>query len=311
MSTIVSESATLIRIENLVHTLALCYLSDQDLVTELVKVIPLFKLSYRESYFYSPLIQDFIKVCNLIDVLCSEMQSGDLCYVISNNLVEIRSALTRNYHSSRQEIKNYRLQEVENTESLRQYLTNLFNHYARLLVVRVDLKYRKSTQEYVSLELFSQHMEILRNRIANKDGCFQGLEGYAWALEQGGELGGYHCHLLLLYQGVDHQQGFKLGQMVEAKWQEITQKIGRAFIVNDARYLQRFVASNTVGVGMVYRDNPDSVNCAIETGLYLTSTEKYGQYLRAKLSERQKTFGMGQYVNSYRRGLNLNNHPKK
>lgn len=313
MFTSVNEPATLIRIEKLIHTLAHRYIRDESLVIELVQIIEAFRLCYREEYYYSPLIRDFIKVLNLIDILCTEMQSTNLYYVIPNNLAEIRTALICNYHLSVQEIQNYRLQEVKNTESLSEYLSDLFNHYARLLVVRVDLKYNKNLRDQISFELFSQHMEILRNRISNKDGCFKGIEGFAWALEQGADLGGYHCHLLLLYQGANHQDGFRLGKMVEAKWQEITQgeaksqestqERGKAFIVNDLRYLQRFKANNTIGVGMVYRDKPESVYCAITTALYLTRPEKLDQYLRVKLSESQKTFGTGQYRTRYRRGL--------
>lgn len=313
MFTSVNEPATLIRIEKLIHTLAHRYIRDESLVIELVQIIEAFRLCYREEYYYSPLIRDFIKVLNLIDILCTEMQSTNLYYVIPNNLAEIRTALICNYHLSVQEIQNYRLQEVKNTESLSEYLSDLFNHYARLLVVRVDLKYNKNLRDQISFELFSQHMEILRNRISNKDGCFKGIEGFAWALEQGADLGGYHCHLLLLYQGANHQDGFRLGKMVEAKWQEITQgeaksqestqERGKAFIVNDLRYLQRFKANNTIGVGMVYRDKPESVYCAITTALYLTRPEKSDQYLRVKLSESQKTFGTGQYRTRYRRGL--------
>lgn len=313
MFTSVNEPATLIRIEKLIHTLAHRYIRDESLVIELVQIIESFRLCYREEYYYSPLIRDFIKVFNLIDVLCTEMQSRNLYYVISKNLTDIRAALICNYRLSVQEIQDYRLQEIKNTASLREYLGDLFNHYARLLVVRVDLKYYIDVQDQISFELFTQHIEVLRNRISNKDGCFKGIEGFAWALEQGADLG-YHCHLLLLYQGADHQDGFRLGQMVEAKWQEITQgeaksqentqkKIGKAFIVNDARYLQKFKANNTIGVGMVYRDKPESVHCAIATALYLTRPEKLDQYLRVKLSESQKTFGTGQYRTRYRRGL--------
>ncbi|ENW83103.1 hypothetical protein F909_00694 [Acinetobacter sp. ANC 3929] len=309
----VNEPAILLRIEKLIHTLIHRGYRDETLVIELVEIIESFRLCYREEYYYSPLIRDFIKVWTLIDVLCTEMQSINFYYVISKNLKDIRAALICNYHLSVQEIQDYSRQEVKNTESLREYLSNLFNHYARLLVVRVDLKYDKDIRDQISFELFSQHMEVLRNRISNKDGCFKGIEGFAWALEQGADLGGYHCHLLLLYQGADHQNGFRLGKMVEAKWQEITrgetksqdntQEIGKAFVINNYQYLKRFEANNTIGVGMVYRDDPHSVHCAIATALYLTRPEKLDQYLRVKLSESQKTFGTGQYRTRYRRGL--------
>lgn len=313
MSTIVNETAVLLSIEQLMHKLFMNGYSNESLVIDLVKIFNSFNLCYREEFYYSPLIRDFIRVFNLIDTLCSEMQTSNLYYVISKNLSDLRSALLCNYQVSIQEIQEYKKQEVRNTESLREYLSDLFNHYARLLVVRVDLKYSENFRDQISLEMFSRHIAILRNRISNKDGCFKGVEGFAWALEQGADLGGYHCHLLILYQGADHQNGFRLGKMVQAKWEEITQidfqslentqKVGKAFIVNDHRYLQRYKDKNTIGVNMVRRDDPHSVSCAIETALYLTRPEKSNQYLRVKLSKTQKTFGTGLYRTRYRRRL--------
>lgn len=313
MSTVVNETSVLLSIEQLMHKLFMNVYSNESLVIDLVKIINSFNLCYREEYYYSPLIRDFIRVLNLIDALCSEMQTCNLYYVISKNLSDLRSALLCNYQVSIQEIQEYKKQEVRNTESLREYLSDLFNHYARLLVVRVDLKYSENFRDQISLEMFSRHIAILRNRISNKDGCFKGVEGFAWALEQGADLGGYHCHLLILYQGANHQNGFRLGKMVQAKWEEITQvdfqslentqKVGKAFIVNDHRYLQRYKDKNTIGVNMVRRDDPHSVSCAIETALYLTRPEKSNQYLRVKLSKTQKTFGTGLYRTRYRRRL--------
>lgn len=313
MSTIVNETAVLLSIEQLMHKLFMNGYSNESLVIDLVKIFNSFNLCYREEFYYSPLIRDFIRVFNLIDTLCSEMQTSNLYYVISKNLSDLRSALLCNYQVSIQEIQEYKKQEVRNTESLREYLSDLFNHYARLLVVRVDLKYSENFRDQISLEMFSRHIAILRNRISNKDGCFKGVEGFAWALEQGADLGGYHCHLLILYQGANHQNGFRLGKMVQAKWEEITQvefqslentqKVGKAFIVNDHRYLQRYKEKNTIGVNMVRRSDPHSVSCAIETALYLTRPEKSNQYLRVKLSKTQKTFGTGLYRTRYRRRL--------
>lgn len=313
MSTIVNETAVLLSIEQLMHKLFMNGYSNESLVIDLVKIFNSFNLCYREEYYYSPLIRDFIRVFNLIDTLCSEMQTSNLYYVISKNLSDLRSALLCNYQVSIQQIQEYKKQEVRNTESLREYLSDLFNHYARLLVVRVDLKYSENFRDQISLEMFSRHIAILRNRISNKDGCFKGVEGFAWALEQGADLGGYHCHLLILYQGACHQNGFRLGKMVQAKWEEITQvefqslentqKVGKAFIVNDHRYLQRYKEKNTIGVNMVRRSDPHSVSCAIETALYLTRPEKSNQYLRVKLSKTQKTFGTGLYRTRYRRRL--------
>ena len=97
MFTSVNEPAILIRIEKLIHTLVHRGYRDETLVIDLVQVIESSRLCYREEYYYSPLIRDFIKVFNLIDVLCTEMQSRNLYYVISKNLTDIRAALICNY----------------------------------------------------------------------------------------------------------------------------------------------------------------------------------------------------------------------
>ena len=132
MFTSVNEPAILIRIEKLIHTLVHRGYRDEKLVIELVQIIEAFRFCYRREYYYSPLIRDFIKVWTLINVLCTEMQSSNLYYVVSKNLTDIRYSLVCNYHLSVQEIQDYRLQEIKNTASLREYLGDLFNHYARL-----------------------------------------------------------------------------------------------------------------------------------------------------------------------------------
>ena len=80
MFTSVNEPATLIRIENLIHTLVHRGYRDEKLVIELVQIIEAFRFCYRREYYYSPLIRDFIKVWTLINVLCTEMQSSNLYF---------------------------------------------------------------------------------------------------------------------------------------------------------------------------------------------------------------------------------------
>jgi len=115
----------------------------------------------------------------------------------------------------------FQKQKQDNRLSLEGYLSCLFDHYAKLLVVRVDLGYLKEKIDKVDIYEFNDHINHLRDLIGNKKTCFEHLEGHAWTIEQGFDRG-FHCHLLLIYQGNKRQKDTYLGQKVGEKWQEIT-----------------------------------------------------------------------------------------
>lgn len=302
MRLFISESDVLVSIEELIKNTVKGLLSEQQLLVSLCQLLPIFNEYYRDDFVYSSLINDFIRVKFLIDIMMAEMNSSELEVVILNNIEEIRNALIGNFKNYVAEMQQHRCQEEKNKKKLQEYLSFLFDHYSRLLVIRIDLKYLKFFKKNVTIEIFSKHMETLKNRMSNKDGCFKDLQGFAWAMEQGVDLG-YHCHLMLLYDGSKHQDGFGLGRKVEAKWKEITQALGNSFICNDFRYLKRFKHQDNVAIGMILRNDHELVSKAINVGQYLVKPEKENQHLRVKISSKQKTFNTGFYLNSWRRCL--------
>lgn len=214
--------------------------------------------------------------------------------------------LIRDYYLQRLIQSNiaFTQQEESNRLSLQAYLSCLFNHYAKLLVVRVDLGYAKETMNQVSIYDFNNHLKTLRDLISNKKTCFEHLEGYAWAIEQGFDHG-FHCHLLLIYQGNERQKDTYLGQMVGEKWQAITNGFGSYFNCNDPAYKRQFAHRNQLGLGMVYRDsrvNNVTAENAINMALYLTEPSKMDQAMKVTV-QGMRSFGHGQYRNSKRRGL--------
>ena len=204
----------------------------------------------------------------------------------------------------------FSLQETRNTDSLKEYLTQLFTHYSRLLVVRVDLQYKIEDRDDISVRDFNNHMTMLCERLSNKKGCFNGLEGYAWSLEQGykqvrghDKKGSLHCHLVLLYDGSKRDSGYYCGRKVGEKWISITEGQGSYFNCNDPKYLHQFQAKGTLGIEMIHRKKSGEVQNAINTLLYLTTKkDKYEQRLKAK-PPNMRTFGHGKYWNTKRRGL--------
>ena len=193
-------------------------------------------------------------------------------------------------------------QESQNKRKLELYFNNLINHYSRLLFIRIDLKYAKETSYHVSIEGFSYHMSKFRELIGNKKTCFEYLQGNAWALEQGGIEGGLHCHLLLIYDGSQRQNDWYIAKEVGEKWKTITGGLGEYYSYHDKKHKQKYQQYGKLGIGMINRDNPQEVENARCSALYLTKPSKDEQQLKLWLPH-MRTFGHGIYSTSKRRGL--------
>lgn len=193
-------------------------------------------------------------------------------------------------------------QESQNERELKHYASNLITHYSRLLFVRVDLKYSQQHCHLIDVEHLNEHMTKLCQLISNKKTCFEHLEGYAWALEQGGIEGGLHCHLLLMYNGSERQNDWYLAKEVGEKWKVITDGLGEYYSYHDTETKQSYGRNGKLGIGMIHRDNPQEVENALCSALYLTKPSKDEQQLKLWLPY-MRTFGHGQYRTSKRRRL--------
>lgn len=194
-----------------------------------------------------------------------------------------------------------------NRLSLKNYLNKLTQHYSRLLCIRIDLYFSKKAQVEIAFNEFYQYFMIFRNRLANKDGCFQNLQGYVWAIEQGIERG-YHCHLLLIYDGSKHQNDFGLALKVGQYWSALTEQKGEFFTSNDPRYKAKIMKNGIWGLGMINRNQPEQISRLIQAAMYLVNPEKTDQYLRSKIMGK-RLFGTGCFENSKRRGIEHKSKP--
>ncbi|MFW2178459.1 MULTISPECIES: YagK/YfjJ domain-containing protein [unclassified Moraxella] len=192
-------------------------------------------------------------------------------------------------------------QEVNNRLSLTSYIDSLICHYARLLFIRIDLSYKTSYPISINIDDFYAHFSLLKQRISNGDTCFKNLQGYAWALEQGVE-GGYHCHLLLIYDGAKHQNDYYLAQSVGEAWTQITSQTGKFFNCNTTEHKQYFQNTGRLGIGMIHRQNSLEVKNALDTASYLVNPEKTEQFLMVRPNG-MRTFGKGQFNVGWRRGI--------
>lgn len=213
---------------------------------------------------------------------------------------------------------DFSFQEQRNSQSLKEYMNYFLEKYARVLIVRVDIKIKSEFAHFVDVETFQGFMKqlmraIQRDReieqqrkagkIANKDkGCFEDLRGYAWAIEQSVDNGGLHCHLVLIYNGDKRQRDWYLGEAVGKRWVEITEGLGWYNNGNTTECKREYKRRGILGIGMIHKDNLLEVKNAIYAALYLTRPNKYGQRLKA-WTPNMRTFGHGTYRTKKRRGL--------
>lgn len=189
-------------------------------------------------------------------------------------------------------------QERSNSKVLEADLRKLFRKHSRLLFVRVDLAYLKETMYLVTIEDLHRHLKKLREFISNKKTCFAGLVGHAIAIEQGHKHG-YHCHVLLIYNGAKRWKDTYLGQAVGEKWESITDGLGFYYNCNHPTNKRGYKESGTLGIGMISRYDAQAVDNAIRTALYLADpgkvdrcVERLDQHLKVKLPK-MKTFTRG------------------
>lgn len=261
-------------------------------------------LHYDDELVYANSIKWFMGSCYLVcgnhypnEVIWNKGMTQNFLTALSFYQYEFATAKT-----------DFAFQENRNGQSLFEYLSYFLHEYKRLLIVRVDLKIKVEHAHLVGVETFNGFMNKLMRKIQNdkekevkrKDGeitdkdksCFEDLRGYAWAIEQGVDTGGLHCHLVLLYNGDLRDNDWYLADAVGKRWVKITEGIGWYFNCSDSKQKRDYKRQDKLGTGMIHLHNISEVNNAVNTVLYLTRPDKYEQRLKAWLPN-MRSFGRG------------------
>jgi hypothetical protein len=148
-----------------------------------------------------------------------------------------------------------------NFYSLAELIDRLFEYHSRLLVVRIDLEYLPGVSETMPVEVVHWHRsQLLEDRRGHAE--FDGLVGYAWGLEYGENGGGWHYHLLAIYNSAERRDGISLGLGIGELWQNITNGLGKVYISNfDEEKLER---AGVLGIGRIHRDDRQKRICLVE-----------------------------------------------
>lgn len=128
-----------------------------------------------------------------------------------------------------------------------------FEYCSRILVVRIDLRYRKEVAAHIPQHVAHAHLEQLLGDRRVYPSEFDYLLGYAWGLEWGEQEGGIHYHLLLLYDGAYRRDDVGIGLAVRTLWKQITGDLGECYISNFDK--EKFAQQGCLGIGMIHRDD--------------------------------------------------------
>ncbi|MGP5011886.1 YagK/YfjJ domain-containing protein [Psychrobacter glacincola] len=300
---LINQSYLTGQIDKLVRDILSSSVTFDDIKSQLNELYLPFMESYDDCLCYSKPIQAFVSGTKGI--------VGDSypCNVIwgQDNIQKLIDSISCYRQDVLDEDNAWQYQEKQNRNALESYARCLLNHYSKSLVVRVDLMYTQDHRELVTINMFNNHMKNLRELISNKKSCFKCLQGYAWALEQGGKSGGFHCHLLLIYDGARREGDCALAIEISKKWKAITEGLGTYYNCNSNKHKKKHqvkdeFGNDRLGVGMIHRNNLRQIENAVYSALYLTKLDKKDQQLKVWLPN-MRTFGHGTYRTKKRRGL--------
>lgn len=285
--------------------------------------------AYQSGVFYAPELELFFSVLNRHDVRRCSMDKPGLPFddnrldadVINDFVLTLRAEAAR--RKTIRKTADWQNAIDDNVKRLDLYMNALFERYARLVVVRVDLLYKVSAvdrdelpelstsvlqQEFQdSVAMFSAELSqgietetaarwdvtVLnddRKRLftnkRSKPSIFEHLVGHVWRIEWS-RLSGYHLHCAFIFDGSKVKQDAWLGECIGKYWQDdIT--AGRGLYHNCNREKRKY--GDHWGIGTVNHDDAEKREKLMRALRYLA---KRTQYVYVKPTKKTKLFSTG------------------
>ena len=215
---------------------------------------------------------------------------------------EIRKWFLDLFELFKKDYETIEKQKDENKIEVQEYCGSILNKCSRILVARVDLGYLQEYSSRIRVEDIYKDLDILLNRIQNKDGIFKHVIGYIWGVEQGGKSKGFHCHLAIIYDNAyrDGSAAYWGNEIIEL-WKDITRDFGQGYNCWNRKRVAELRSKDELGIGVIYRRDSTQVANFIRAMEYIADHHKRTpQYLRVKPRGR-RVFGKGQLRAQYDR----------
>lgn len=208
-----------------------------------------------------------------------------------NDLVE-RVRIECKRENVKSKIRSRRREANDRFKDYCRYIDALFAFRARLIVIRVDLGYRKEISSQIDIYEANRYMNHL---IANMrcQGIFSHKIGYIIKLEFGVEKG-FHFHLLLFFDGAERKNSSHayLAQEIGEYWSNvITSKRGTYWNCNDQA--DQFEHFGIRGIGVISWTDTNLINnLKYRVLAYLC---KIDQFIRPKVDSKVRLIRRGMF----------------
>lgn len=245
----------------------------------------------RVDYDYSENLRLFMDACH--DVALEYTGNRFTCpdpggqgylgeYECMNLLVERVRVLAKK-QEYRRGIADRRYEAKRQSGLVAEYVDNVMERYARTLVIRVNLYYRKVARQRLRVEDVFADMDRLV-KAKRIDPIFEHATGYILRVEQG-EDQGFHIHAAFFFNGSKVSRGFYKAEQIGELWERIT--LDKGYWHDSGREWRG--KAEGCGVGMFHRSDAAGRQNVRKLMTYLV---KGTQYLRIK-PEGAKTYRTG------------------
>lgn len=196
------------------------------------------------------------------------LPTGEICADYCNRVInEIRKKSKLPIFLK--EIERWNASVTKNFQSMEAYIFHLFNLYSRLLVVRLDIGYRKGSNGQNTPTTIKTDLSRLFNN-SRHNNLFQTMIGYIWRIEFGKNKG-FHAHLLLFFDGSKSREDITLGDAIGAYWRNSTlNKEGTYWNCNRQKN-----GYKALGIGMISYNDEEKRQNLLKALTYLTKADRY------------------------------------
>lgn len=190
---------------------------------------------------------------------------------------------------AKQLIKQLNSAVRDNAKSASEYVNYLFEHYAKLLVVRMDVSYGNDIKDRVTYQGANAHKDQLIDYARKAFLDVGGLVGFIWKLEYTPQKR-YHYHLIFFFNGNKAMTDIFIAERIGRHWRdEITQGDGLFYNCNKSKHQY-----DQVGIGQILRR--DNKKREVLTKTVVEYLVKFDLYIRAMIPKGKRTFGRGEMV---------------
>ncbi|WP_195377829.1 YagK/YfjJ domain-containing protein [Klebsiella michiganensis] len=189
----------------------------------------------------------------------------------------------------KRQLRNFQRAASKNLAGALSYVDNLFEHHARLLVVRVDLSWQKDMvrNKTISADLVRLHRRRLFKRVQSLP-LFKHCLGYIWKLEYG-QYKGFHYHTCFFFDGSQVRGDVTLARCIGEYWKkEIT--AGQGLYFNCNAIASAYAQS---GIGDIHYTDLEKRKVLQKVISYIA---KVDTAVRLSLPEGARTFGRGECI---------------